>query len=120
MGRTQRIGDRGEAAAERYLRRRGFSVIERQWRCRYGEIDLVAQDSGGTLCFVEVKLRSAGAIASPGEFVSPSKQRRLKRAAALYLASRGDMDIPARFDVAEVYARGPETLELHYIENAFE
>ena len=58
MNTTKALGDRGEAAAAQYLRKRGCQLLASQWRCRYGELDLVARDRDGTICFVEVKLRS--------------------------------------------------------------
>ena len=74
MGETSRAGNRGEAAVARYLRQRGYTLLASQWRCRFGELDLVARDRQGTLCFVEVKLRGSGAIALPREFVDSRKQ----------------------------------------------
>lgn len=117
MGETSRAGNRGEAAVARYLRQRGYTLLASQWRCRFGELDLVARDRQGTLCFVEVKLRGSGAIALPREFVDSRKQQRLRSAAELYLAS-GGLDVPVRFDVAEVYDEGG-SLRIEYIENAF-
>lgn len=96
------LGNRGEAETARYLRKKGYALLASQWRCRYGELDLVARDRGGTICFVEVKLRQAGGAALPREAVDQRKQQRLRSAAALYL-SQHDIDAPARFDVAEVY-----------------
>ena len=90
-----------------------------QWRCRFGELDLVAKSKKGVICFVEVKLRSGGAIGLPREFVDQRKQQRLRTAAASYLSSH-DIDAPARFDVAEVYAENDGTLRIEYLENAFE
>ena len=117
MGKTQSAGNRGEAAVARYLRQKGYTLLASQWRCRFGELDLVARDRQGTLCFVEVKLRGSGAIALPREFVDSRKQQRLRSAAELYLASVG-LDAPVRFDVAEVYDEGG-SLRIEYIENAF-
>ena len=117
MGETSRAGNRGEAAVARYLRQRGYTLLASQWRCRFGELDLVARDRQGTLCFVEVKLRGSGAIALPREFVDSRKQQRLRSAAELYLAS-GGLDVPVRLDVAEVYDEGG-SLRIEYIENAF-
>ena len=117
MGKTTRAGNRGEAAVARYLRQRGYTLLESQWRCRFGELDLVARDKRGTVCFVEVKLRGERSIALPREFVDSHKQQRLHDAAALYLATR-ELDAPARFDVAEVYQEGG-SLHIEYIENAF-
>ena len=117
MSKTQSAGNRGEAAAARCLRQRGYTLLASQWRCRFGELDLVAQDRRGTLCIVEVKLRGVGSIALPREFVDSRKQQRLRSAAELYLAS-GGLDVPVRFDVAEVYDEGG-SLRIEYIENAF-
>ena len=96
------LGDRGEAEVARYLRREGYSLLASQWRCRYGELDLVAREKGGTICFVEVKLRQTGSRTLPREAVDARKQARLRSAAAAYL-SQHEIDAPARFDVAEVY-----------------
>ena len=117
MGETSRAGNRGEAAVARYLRQRDYTLLASQWRCRFGELDLVARDRRGTLCIVEVKLRGVGSIALPREFVDSRKQQRLRSAAELYLAS-GGLDAPVRFDVAEVYDEGG-SLRIEYIENAF-
>ena len=85
-----------------------------------GELDLVARDRKGTICFVEVKLRSAGAIGLPREFVDARKQERLRKAAACYLSTHG-LDAPARFDVAEVYTdEGHRIVRLEYLADAFQ
>ena len=112
-------GDRGEAEVAKYLRRKGYTLLSSQWRCRIGELDLVAKSRRGHICFVEVKLRSQGAIALPREFVDEKKRERLRRAGAAYLAFY-ELDDPARFDVAEVYALEDGTVRIEYLENAFE
>lgn len=111
-------GDRGEAEVAKYLRRQGYTLLASQWRCRFGELDLVAQSRKGHICFVEVKLRSEKAIGLPREFVDYRKRERLRRAALAYL-SRYELEAPARFDVAEVYESGGR-LRVEYLENAFE
>lgn len=116
---TKGAGDRGEAETAKYLRQRGYTLLASQWRCRFGELDLVARDRWGTVCFVEVKLRGSGAIALPREFVDRRKQERLRAAAAAYLSCHG-LDAPARFDVAEVYAESSGALRVEYLEGAFE
>ena len=79
----------------------------------------MARNKKGTVCFVEVKLRSAGAIGLPREFVDQRKQERLRKAAACYLSTH-DIDAPARFDVAEVYADANHRIvRLEYLEDAF-
>ena len=119
MGETSRAGNRGEAAVARYLRQRDYTLLASQWRCRFGELDLVARDRQGTLCFVEVKLRGSGAIALPREFVDSRKQQRLRSAAEMYL-SQQELDAPARFDVAEVYCAENGAMRVEYLAGAFE
>ena len=118
MSKTQAAGNRGEAETAKYLRKKGYTLLASQWRCRFGELDLVARDRHGTICFVEVKLRGPEAIALPREFVDPKKQARLRAAAAAWL-SMHETDASARFDVAEVYEDRNGTLRIEYLENAF-
>lgn len=119
MDERRRRGNRGEDAVASALERRGYGVLERQYRCRWGEIDLVARSPEGVLCFVEVKARTDAAFAQAREAVTPAKRRRLRAAAECYLAERG-LDCPCRFDVAEVYAyHGWERPSLNYIISAF-
>ena len=86
MSTTKALGDRGEAVTAQYLRERGYALLASQWRCRYGELDLVARDRDGTICFVEVKLRQAGSTALPREAVDARKQARLRSAARSILS----------------------------------
>lgn len=116
MSTTKEIGDRGEAMTAEYLRERGYTILASQFRCRFGEIDLIAR-RGNMLCFVEVKLRGSRRYGLPREHVTAAKQRRLRTAAAFYLV-RHDPDVPVRFDVAEIYDdETPPHIE--YIEDAF-
>ena len=117
-GRSE--GTWGEALAAEYLRQRGCRLAAHSYHCRFGEIDLIAWD-GDVLCFVEVKTRSNTDMGLPREYVTPKKQERLRKTAAWYLMVK-DLDCPARFDVAEVYAEGPhpqKASRIEYIENAF-
>ena len=118
MSSRKAIGDRGEAEVAKYLRRQGYTLLASQWRCRFGELDLVAKSRKGVICFLEVKLRSENAIALPREFVDSRKRERLRMAASAYL-SQHELDAPVRFDVAEVYQEN-RTLRVEYLENAFE
>ena len=102
------------------LRKKGCIILAAGWRCRFGEIDLIASD-GTYLRFVEVKLRKNDRFAQAREFVDVRKQGRLRLAAQFYLAEN-PTDLQPRFDVAEVYApEGTATRkpEIIYIENAF-
>ena len=116
---TKQDGDWGEALVEKYLSERGCRIVEREWRCRFGEIDLIAEQEG-TLLFVEVKLRTNLRYGMPREYVTAKKQEKLRAAALLYLSMHG-LDAPARFDVAEVYTdanHSARSTRIQYIENA--
>ena len=113
-------GTWGEALAADYLRQRGYRLAAHSYQCRFGEIDLIAWD-GDILCFVEVKTRTNTDMALPREYVTPAKQRRLKKTALCYLQEKA-LDCPARFDVAEVYTdvrHSAGKTRIAYIENAF-
>ena len=117
---TKQDGDWGEALAAEYLEARGCRIVEREWRCRFGEIDLIAEQEG-TLLFVEVKLRTNLRYGMPRESVTAKKQEKLRSAALLYLSMHG-LDAPARFDVAEVYTdvhHSARSTRIEYMENAF-
>ena len=113
------LGDQGEDAAAERLRQGGYAILDRQWRCRLGELDIVARSPEGMLCFVEVKRRGRGAIGLPREAVTPAKRKRLRLAAQAYLTARDLEDAPARFDVAEVYEETDGALRVEYLEDAF-
>lgn len=117
---ARRLGQWGEALVAEDLRRKGWSVAARNFRCRFGELDIVAEN-GQYLAFVEVKLRKNDRFGSACEAVTPSKQRKLRAAAEFYLMGHPTRLQP-RFDVAEVYApQGVHTVrpDINYIENAF-
>lgn len=120
-GQESRLRGRwGEEQAAGYLRRKGFRVTDVNWKCRFGEIDLIAED-GVYLCFVEVKLRKTAAYGSAAAFVDWRKQQRLRTAAELYLAGR-PTGLQPRFDVIEIYApqgTNTENPGIFHLENAF-
>lgn len=96
------LGSSGEAAAARWYESAGYEVLERNWRCREGEIDLIARNAD-TLIFCEVKTRANAVFGSPVEAVGWAKQSRLRRLAVAYLASRSGSFMPLlRFDIAAV------------------
>jgi putative endonuclease len=99
-------GEPGETLACRYLERRGLSILARNFRCRPGEIDIVARE-GHVTVFVEVKDRSSASHGSGVEAVTPGKRRRLAHAARLYAATRGLTESPMRFDVVSI-ERAPD------------
>ena len=98
------LGRWGEEQAAEYLRGRKYRILACNWRCRFGEIDIVARE-GKTLCFVEVKLRRGDRYGRAAEHVDRRKQQRLRLAAQAYLEQHPE-DCPMRFDVLEVYAPG--------------
>lgn len=114
----QTIGDAGERCAEVYLNQKGMQLIARNYRCRYGEIDLVMRD-GDCVVFVEVKRRKHARFGTPLEMVSISKQGKLRFAAEHYIATN---KIPAqqamRFDVVGILSDGIES-SVQWVQNAF-
>lgn len=109
-----RRGEAAESLAADFLRARGLTITERNYHCRFGEIDLVAQD-GKTLVFVEVRQRRSDNLGGARESITAAKRRRLITAARHYLARRRGAP-PCRFDA--VFIRG-EPAEIEWIRNAF-
>ena len=119
-GSARQLGQWGEEQVAEKLRQEGWAIVARNFRCRMGELDLVAENET-FLAFVEVKLRKNDQFGSACEAVTASKQRKLRSAAQYYLMSHPTRLQP-RFDVAEVYApQGVRTgiPVIYYIENAF-
>ena len=117
----KRLGDFGEETACRWLRRRGYRILERNFSCRQGEIDIIAR-KGQYVVFAEVKLRRDDTHGQAREFVTTGKQRRIITAAELWLM-RNPVELQPRFDVIEVYAPeglGTEKPEIHHIEDAYQ
>ena len=114
------LGRWGESLVADHLRKKGFEVVAAGWRCRFGEIDLIARNRT-YLVFVEVKLRKSASFAQAREFVDRRKQEKLITSAQFYLLQHPTRLQP-RFDVAEVYApQGMDTKcpEIIYLEDAF-
>jgi putative endonuclease len=97
----QRLGEQGEVAACEELERLGFTIIERRYRTRFGEIDVIADDRG-TIVFVEVKTKTDCTFSDPVESVTKQKQRRLVSMAEQYVAYHRLDNTPCRFDVVAV------------------
>jgi putative endonuclease len=95
------LGQLGEAAAERYLKRLGYKIVARGLRFDWGELDLVAVD-GRTVVFVEVKTRRSTDAGHPADAVTPDKQRRISRLALGYLKRHNLLECASRFDVIAV------------------
>lgn len=92
------LGKTGEQFAKRFLTQRGYKILQTNYRCHYGEIDIVCQD-GETVVFVEVKTRTSEKFGTPAAAVTRRKQKRLQRAAWVYLVTNNLESQPVRFDV---------------------
>jgi putative endonuclease len=114
---TEPIGARGEDAAADAYRRRGFRIVARNWRCRIGELDLVAERRG-VLVFCEVKSRRGDAFGVGYEAVTWRKQAKLRSLAEAFLQATGSRPQAIRFDVASVAVRG-ERSAVEVFEDAF-
>ncbi len=101
MNRTQRIGKLGEDKACRYLKRRRFEILERNYWAQSGEIDIIARDRE-ELVFVEVKTRSGQQFGLPSDAVNDKKKRHMIDAARYYIHQKQLYNLPARFDVIEI------------------
>jgi putative endonuclease len=114
------LGQRGEAAAAKFLKRLGYKIVARGQRSVLGELDLVAVD-GRTVVFVEVKTRESHQAGGPEEAITDEKQRRLTRLALGYLKRHGLLECPARFDVVAVtWPKGSRRPQIEHVPNAFE
>ena len=111
------LGRRGEECAVRYLIKKKYRILARNWRDRGGELDIVARD-GGTLVFVEVKTRTTDTFALPIDSVGFEKQRKLRRLAERFIARNDFADCEVRFDVISIVTRSAKP-EIEHLENAF-
>jgi len=116
-GVATRSGSECERATAAYLAGRGYHILEHNFRCRGGEVDLIALD-GATLVFVEVKMRRSLARGAPIEAVTPIKQNRVRKAAQVYLAYSGEVFTRIRFDVVCVVKSGQIT-DITHLKAAF-
>jgi putative endonuclease len=117
MDARPELGRRGEDLAESVFRRLGFDIVQRNYRCKHGEIDLIAR-RGRSLVFCEVKTRRTDTWGTPAEAVGFRKQSRLRRLAAVWLADHAVGRVRVRFDVVSVIVR-PDRSEVTHIPDAF-
>lgn len=113
------LGDRGEDLAVSWLEKHGIRVVERNFRCKGGEVDIVARD-GSTTVFIEVKTRKNLAYGVPQLAVTPFKQRQISKAALTWLLKNRRHDHPARFDVIAIVLESDVTYRIEHIRDAFE
>lgn len=113
------FGQEGEATAARYLRRKGYRIVAKNFRSSLGELDLVAED-GSVLVFVEVKARRTQEFGGAVHAVHPQKQKKLIRLAAQYLARHHLADRCCRFDVVLLQGADKAAPQIEHIQNAFD
>ena len=121
MGRNNLVGAWGESLAAQYLQKKKYKLLASQYRCRFGEIDLIVSDKK-YIVFVEVKLRKSDKFAKASDFVDFAKQNRIRTTASFYLAEN-DTDLQPRFDVIEIYAPEGELTkkpQINHLEDAFQ
>jgi len=111
-------GNEGEEAAVRFLESNGYRVRARNYSCRHGELDVVAE-RGDTVCFVEVRMRSTAVWGDPSHTVTFAKQRKVVKAALHYLLTQRLRDRMIRFDVISVVGRG-ERATVEHLPGAFD
>ncbi len=122
LGRKE-LGAKGEEIAVRYLKNRGYKIVERNYRIRLGEVDIIAEQDDD-LVFIEVKTRSGTLFGSPFESVTARKQKQLSKVALEYISKRGCHDRPARFDVVGIeFQKGSKKNQdavIELLQNAFD
>lgn len=117
---SYKFGKKGEVLAADFLQKQGYTIIQLNYRCNIGEIDIVAKD-GETLVFVEVKARSGYRFGNPKEAISYAKRKRISKIAMFYLKKTGNTRVKARFDVVAIHpAENSEEPRVELIRNAFE
>jgi len=115
---NRELGRKGEELAIRFLKKKGYRILERNYVCKLGEIDIVAREKD-TLAFVEVKTRTSTLFGPPELSVTPFKQMQISKAALVYLKEKNLEEVKARFDVVSILLR-PEGEEIELIRDAFD
>ena len=113
------VGAKGEKLAVKFLKRKGYKIVQRNYRCKLGEIDIVARQDR-TVVFVEVKTRQTQEFGPPQSAVTAAKKRQISRAALWYIKEKKLVDQSCRFDVIGI-SSSPESRKpkIEHIENAF-
>lgn len=122
MAKHARTGRRGEQITVRFLRKCRYKILTVNYQTKIGETDIIAEDSDGTICFVEVKTRSSVGMFPPSEAVDAKKQKNLIFNAHRFLCETGlrNENPTIRFDIAEVILTDMYNASINYIKNAFE
>ena len=113
------VGRRGEDAAARFLERRGYDILERNWKCEFGEADIIARNEVA-IAFVEVKTRTGEQLGLPEEAVGPAKRARYEKIVAAYLrTAEVPFEAMVRFDVIGILVVGPDRALIRHHINAW-
>jgi putative endonuclease len=115
---NQQVGKKGEEAALRFLKRKGYRILQKNYVCKMGEVDLIAKEKD-TLVFIEVKTRTSTTFGPPQLAVNAAKQIQLSQAALCFLKENKLEDVRARFDVVAILL-GPEGEKIELIQDAFD
>lgn len=115
---NKELGRRGEDAAVRFLERRGYDIVERNWTCFAGEADIIARDDE-VVVFVEVKTRTGASNGLPAEAVTKNKRERYEKIACAFLADYDVVDVPVRFDVVSISLIGTDRAMVRHHIDAF-
>jgi putative endonuclease len=114
----QIFGEKGESIAVRHLKKKGYKILEKNYRTKLGEIDIIAKDKD-TLVFVEVKSRRSWQFGNPKAAVTHAKQRKISKVALYYLKTNDRSNAKARFDVVTITATRDKS-QIEIVKNAFE
>lgn len=115
----QILGKQGEMSAAKYLKDKGYTVVTQNYRCTYGEVDIIAKD-GETIVFVEVKTRSSKAFGTPLAAVDYRKQQQISKTAFAYIEEQRLGDLDARFDVISIIKKKGTQVQIDHIIDAFD
>lgn len=114
-----RTGKKGEELARRFLKKQGYRIVERNYRTRYGEIDIIGKDKG-CIVFIEVRSRTGDDFGSPEESIGSGKQAQISKAALTYIKKKHLENENCRFDVVCIKGMGSKFMDINLIKNAFE
>ena len=113
------FGREGESAAIAFLKKKGYRILEKNFRSKLGEIDVIAEQAG-VVVFVEVKARSDHESGHPFDALTPTKQKKIIQTAQSFLVQKRIPDKPMRFDVVALTLDPPDTWKIELLENAFQ
>lgn len=112
------IGNYGEDCATEYLIDHGYKILQRNYKCPQGEIDIICS-KGSLICFTEVKTRYEDSFGLPCESVNRKKQMKIKKTSIWYISEKNIRNINMRYDIIEVYLDDSNEYKINLLENAF-